>query len=436
MKRAPVVLTAMLIACPAWAADVDLERVCPAEGPRPDRVEPAKVVYAVLDSLDTAVSHGVFDTNQDGTETLRERVDALLDPLYCAGAGKGLCADGDAAALDDARWTLQSIMGREIVTERMAVTSEADRAEWPLLADADYGGLAAALDDRKRFFRLSCPTSTADTPPPPKRRSAAERFRLTGDIDSLLLPRGSAAKLRAVTQAEVSYTANRLDDTDTFQVTAYAGYDFANRAFRKAIPFIGFERAQTRQPGPDEDGTSKVSAGFLYAAEFESLDQLSIAPLYVVDRIQDSRVASLRASWTPGFLYRVDALPMGNARVMGPLVVRMDLQLRAQAGRVVDAGTSSALADTDDYARLGPAIGFEFWPNSGRWPLSRLSADAGYRKFFRLSGPEDVEWWGAGINYSIEPTDHVTVRYSYEHGEDEETLEKTRQWKLMLGIRF
>lgn len=426
----------MLISSPGWASEVDLSRVCPAEAPANSPVEPAKVVYAVLDASDTPLSRAVFDTNQDGTETLRERVTAILDVGYCSGAGKGLCAEGDAGALDDARSRLQSILGSEIVTERVATTSGLDRAEWPLLEDTEYGGLAAILDDRKRFFRLSCPARTADAAPPRKRASGVDRLRITGDIDSLSLPRGGPKKLRAVTQAEVSYADNRLDDSQTVQVTAYLGYDFAQSADRQAIPFVGYEREQTRQPGPDEDGTSKVSAGFLYAAEFESLDRVSIAPLYVEDRIHDSRIASLRATWTPGFLYNIDRLPMGGTRDIGPLAVRMDLQLRAFAGRVLEAGSSETLADSEDYARLGPAFRLELWPLSERWPWSRLSADAGYRRFFKLSGPDEVEWWGAGINYSIEPTDHVTVRYSYEHGEDEETLEKTRQWKLMLGIRF
>ena len=436
MKRAPLFLSCLLVSTPAWAGDVDLSRVCPAEGPPSTSVEPAHVVYAVLDSLSTPVSRGVFDTNQDGTETMRERLDAILDIGYCDGASKKLCIDDDAGALDDARQLLKSVLGRDIATERRAMPSDADRAEWPLLADTEYGELAASLDEGKRFFRLSCPVITADATPVRKQASVTDRFRLTGDIDSLSLPRGGPKKLRAITQAEVSYTANRIDDNETFHVSAYAGYDFARTPRRQFIPFVGFEREQTRQSGPDDDGTSRISAGFLYGAQFKSSDTISVAPLYVVDRIHESRIASLRAAWTPGFLYHFDALPMGNPRPMGPVLARMDLQLRAQVGRVIDAGDSMELADTDDYFRLGPAFRLQLWPTAEHGLLSRLSADAAYRRFFRMSGPEDVEWWGAGINYSIEPTDHVTIRYSYEQGEDEETLEKSRQWKLVFGVRF
>lgn len=436
MNRTPLFLACLLASTSAWAGDVDLSRVCPADGTPPDSVEPARVVYAVLDSLGSPASRGVFDANQDGTETLRERLDAILDRGYCDGAGKELCADGDSRAMDDARTLLEVVLGEDIAIEQVATTTDADRAEWPRLADEEFGRLAAILDERKRFFRLSCPTQTADAAPQRKRASVTDRFRLTGDIDSLTLRRDTANDLRAVTQAEVSYTANRLDDSETFQVTAYAGYDFARTENRQFIPFVGFEREQTRQSGPDDDGTSRVSAGFVYGAEFESYDSLFVTPLYVVDRIHDSRIASLRASWTPGFLYRIDALPMGNARPLGPLVARMDLQLRAQAGRVIDAGDSAELADTDDYFRIGPAFALELWPTSGNAFLSRLSADAAYRRFFRVSGPADVEWWGAGINYSVQSNDHVTIRYSYEHGEDEETLEKSKQWKLVLGVRF
>lgn len=437
MKQTLLVIGSFLATSPAWATEADLTRVCPAESTPNQAVDPIKVVYAALDSVGTPLSRGVLDTNQDGTETMRERVAALLDVNYCSSVGKDLCMDGDTGSLDDARLLLQTIMGEDIVAETLTTPSAADQVEWPLLADPEYGRIAAMLDERRRFYRLTCPARTADAPRPQKRASGVDGLRLTGDIDSLSMPRGGREELRALTQAEVSYTNNRLEDSETFQVSAYLGYDFSNVALRQAIPFIGFEREQVRQLGPDDDGSSKVSIGFLYAADFDkSLDQLSIAPLYVVDRITDSRVASLRAAWTPGLLYRIDQLPMGQADDVGPFTVLMNLQLRAHAGRVIEVGSSEQLADSEDYVRLGPAFRLDLWPKSDHWLLSRLSADAGYRRFFRLSGSQDVEWWGAGINYSIEPTDHVTLRYSYEHGEDEETLEKTKQWKLILGIRF
>ncbi|GAB3344929.1 hypothetical protein [Lysobacter tyrosinilyticus] len=438
MKRSLLCLACLFaLPCAAAADGIDLARLCPAAADASHPVDPVKVVYVALDAASTPVSRGAFDTNQDGNETLRERVDAIFDVGYCNGAGKDLCADGDAGSLDDVRLLLQSALGADIVAERVATPSAQDKLDWPLLADPEYGGIAEMLDERKRFRRLSCAERTASASAKPKpAASGTDRLRLTGDIESLSLPRGGPQELRAVTQAEVAYTDNRLEDSQTFQVSAFLGYDFAKAPHRQAIPFLGYEREQTKQSGPDDDGTSKISAGFLYAAEFESLDQLSLAPLYVADRIQDSRIATLRAAWTPGFLYGIDGLPMDGTKDIGPFAVRMNLQLRAQAGRVIDAGTSEDLLDVDDYVRLGPAFKLELWPRTERWLLSRITADAAYRHFFRLSGPHDVEWWSAGINYSIEPTDHVTVRYSYEQGEDEETLEKSKLWKLTFGVRF
>ena len=42
----------------------------------------------------------------------------------------------------------------------------------------------------------------------------------------------------------------------------------------------------------------------------------------------------------------------------------------------------------------------------------------------------------AGINYWVGGSDHLSIRYGYEIGRDEDTLEKTDVTKLGLGLRF
>lgn len=41
-----------------------------------------------------------------------------------------------------------------------------------------------------------------------------------------------------------------------------------------------------------------------------------------------------------------------------------------------------------------------------------------------------------GLNYSVESTDQITLRYSYEQGRHDETLKETGQWKVSPGIRY
>ena len=85
---------------------------------------------------------------------------------------------------------------------------------------------------------------------------------------------------------------------------------------------------------------------------------------------------------------------------------------------------------------MGPAAKLELWPDSRQAFLSRISADFAYRRFFALEGSDEVEWWSAGVNYAFDKEDHATLRWSYEQGEDEETLVKSDQWKVTFGVRF
>lgn len=436
MKRTLLGFAVGFVVSTAAANDLDPGAICPPDAESGRQIDPVTLVYAASDAVGGGLSRGVFDANKDGTETMRERVDVILDPDYCGDGGTGRCASGDAGALDDVRWLLQFWVEQHIRLERVATPTSEDEAEWPMLSDTEYGKLAEILDDRRRYQKLFCADRTAAAPVPQKRSKVVDRLRVTGDIDSLSLPRGGPALLRAVSQAEVAYTDNRLLDSETFQIKAFAGYDIASAPSRQAIPFVGFERGQTRKPGPDPAGTSKVSAGFLYAAALESLDKVGLAAIHVTDRVLDSRQVSVRATWSPGFLHSINGFPMERARDFGLVTARTNLQLSGQVWRVQDAGRNEALAEARNYALIGPVFNAEFWPSYDRGLLSRLSADVEYRRLFKVSGPHDVERFGAGLNYSIEPTDHVTLRYSYESGDDEDTLEKTKQWKLTFGVRF
>lgn len=217
-------LVTLLVAplCAQAAEGVDLERICTAQDGGARHIQPVELVYAALDSAPGTVSRGVFDVNRDGIETMPERLSAIFDTTYCAKQDKPVCAEGDQGSLDDVRNLLEGMIGTTVVAERISTPTALDIRDRPMLDDAEYGEMAQVFDENKRYFRLSCAARPVDAnavvaDAAPK----FERFRLTGDIDSLALPRGSREKLGAVAQAEISYVDDREEDSQTFNVAAF-----------------------------------------------------------------------------------------------------------------------------------------------------------------------------------------------------------------------
>lgn len=423
----------------ARAEAIDLAKLCES-----GRVSPIKLVNAALNA-NGAPKAGAMDIDGDGAETMREKVEAILDPNFCATAGRASCAKGDQDSLDAARDNLTAILAEaDIVVAREPSALEVN--DWPRLGDESYARYAQLLDSERRFATMRCSvpaqqegTTTAATPR--SRDDLEKRLRVTQTVDGLSLARGTPDLLGKVPQAEISYVSDRIADTRTFNVAAVIGIDLAGKPTEQLIPFVQFARRRVK----DKDGIvssdpkndiSQWGTGLVYGATFNSYDVVAATALFTADDRADSRQASIRLNWTPGFLQSIDALPFERSRRIGPVAIGLGFQAIAQGGHVFDAGTNTELADKGDYLRAGGIMSGNIWSLADAPILSRLSADVSYKHLFRLSGPRRITWFEAGINYSIEATDHITLRYSYERGRDDETLKETDQWKVSLGIRY
>lgn len=451
MKGAAFVATALAAITPAGAIaqSLDLKTLCKPAAGAPDRaIDPIALVYAAV-SASGGPSAGVFDLDADGTETMDERISAIMNPRYCSGPGKARCQGGDQSKLDLAREHLSVVEdSAKIKLVPLREPSALEMRESPLLRDETVATSARALDPRGRFYRLSCTESipmVEAEPQPKKKRPPRGGLRVTSDIDSLGLPRGGPDELAEVPQAEISYLDDKEGKKETFDISAVVGYDLSRNPLTSFIPFIELKRKRVKDtsppdpaapPAPEDDGDlSKVSLGLTLASLLESRDELSFSPLLAMDGENDSRVGAVRFSWVPGLLQEAHSLPFGRSRRIGPLAWKLDATALAQAGHVFDAGTSDELKEQKDYLRLGPQVKLIVWSFIDAPILNHLSADARYKRLFAIAG-DRVTWFDAGVNYSFAKTDHVTLRYSYERGVDDETLERSENWKLSLGIRF
>jgi hypothetical protein len=383
---------------------------------------------------------------------MREKVEAILDPNFCAEQGQASCGKGDQDSLDAARDNLTAFLSADGV-RRMPrrQPSALEVRDWRWLGDDAYGELAQMLDAQERFATISCelPTTEPGTTPLPETTIAGNkpafdlesRLRVTQTVDGLSLARGTPDKLAKVPQAEISYVDDRIADTRTFNITSVIGIDLAAKSTQHIIPFAHFARRRVE----DNDGVvsndaknniSQWGFGLVYGATLNSYDVISATPLFTADDFSDSRQASIRINWTPGFLQAIDAIPFERSRRIGPVAIALGFQGIVQGGHVFEAGTNTDLIEDGDYLRAGANFTANVWSLVNAPILSELSADVSYKHLFRLSGPRKVRWFEAGLNYSVESTDHITLRYSYERGRDDETLKETDQWKMSLGIRY
>ena len=426
----------------AAAKDIDLKAVC-----IDSKAAPSKVINAAI-NLDRP-SAEVWDANGDGTDSLQEKAQAILDPTYCNGANTARCSEGDAVKLDNIRTFLITFLQDtdhvQIVT--LARPSNEDIRLWPMLGQQLPGSpesYARLFDDRGRFAAIQCtapagpaPSTTTGNPPV---WSFERSLRISQTVDGLNLARGGKEKLADVPQAEISYVDDRIAKTATFNIAAVIGLELKTAPNASLIPFASISRRRGRDTtsgvAVSSGNISQWAFGGSYNQTFNSLDRVSLSALYTLDDLDKSRVGSARFSWVPGFLTRVDPLPFGGARHVGPFWVKLNAEIDAQAGYVFKAGTNPDLTSDKGYLRAGPQGKITLWPAVKGGVLSHLSADASAKKLFKLAGPESVYWLDFGVNYNFDTAGHWSLRYSYERGLDDETLKETNQWKLSLGVRY
>lgn len=420
----------------AGAQELSLNSACPAPD-GPSSVDPVALLYTALFTAGTYRA-GSFDADSDGTETQRERITAVLAPSYCRSLPAGRCGKNDQATLDRARILLITFLNNRTTLTRKTTPTIEEAEAFALLDDEDKetARSAQALDERRRYFDLTCRPAPLEPTPTP----SENRFRLVGGLDGLAMKRGNPDLLAAIPQAEISWVDDNAAKRSTFDLNAIVGYSFGDGK----VGFTPFLQARIKRiddeaaaPGAATGDISKWAIGAnISVFREDSLNAFSFAPLYAIDDEEDSRIAALRATWTPGYLHRVPKLPYESSITEGRVAWKLVHQWHLHAGKVIDAGDSAKLADQEHYARGGFSLGLVFWLLPKELAASRLSADASYRNLFRITGDHNATSWTVGLNFSPEKNDHFTFRLSYEDVVDEETLTEFEGWKLSFGVRY
>jgi len=415
----------------------------------------------VIDPIDlraaalAGVSADTLDYDHDGTITAREIFSALtIDAsLFCTvkdsshPAGRARpCADGADNSLRQAHNNLDGYKAKNGTLFDAVVVGRP--------SPADIGDARALetiegqmIDDRGRFLKMTCrrPDTVATTTTAGKGMA----FLLGKDIDSLTVKRAGkepADRLKKVTAASISYTADNAANTRTFAVDAVAGLQVAKTDTFTFIPFVQYSRSEVRDRTAKTDKlTGKFAIGAVSSLQSGD-DQFNFAPLYARDLKNRSELLGARLTWRPGVLYRLPtfnnalhfACPEtspGVCKRNTGLALWTDFQFVTSFGTVLVKGNDPTFIDGRNYFRIGPSGNVHLYGLGG--VVRDFSFDAGYKRLFKLAGDsKPVYALTADVSYWINGSANVSLTTGYEHSRDEDTLEVTDKWKLGLGVRF
>lgn len=269
--------------------------------------------------------------------------------------------------------------------------------------------------------------------------AVAQGLLIRGKVTELTRDR---SKISSIDTADISFLRDEEANSSTFGIDGVLGYNVDLGPRWSVIPHLRYERRDTDSQSGSEDIellSPGVLASYDYSGEYLSA-ALAVNPKYQFDLEQNSERLTLQAFAVPT-LELGDGGPIlfgGWQDITGPLEIRPNIVLLAEAADVVDAGDSQELAGVDSYFGLGGDASIKLRLDDIP-VLSEFVVEAGYRHLEFIGGGIDedsISKFSAGIFYSIPNNENIAIKFSYENGEDEETFQDEEFYKLSLGIRF
>lgn len=434
--RVAVGLTALVAAHAAHGAEL-VETIC-KDAPN-GLVSPAKLRSQAL----AGASLSSLDLDGDAAISADEVRSSLVRNTCQASPGR--CSKEDDLKLRSARNALDGLLENHPGIELEQV-GEPTAAQ--LIAEPDLESKRAQLvDPAGRFFRVRCSAARlAKVEEKPKPQLPP--ILVGKDLESLTAkrgPPGARDRYKAVKQAEIGFTNDHEKRSESVNVDGLVGVKFG-KGTTAVIPFVQYVRAEVKDKAND---TEKLSGKFGLGALvtfYAGKDQFDIAPYFTKDLEHESQLLTARLAWRPGLLYDMPTFnnawhfacrrAENGACVLGSgLALVTDGQLIVSGGTVIKEGDDPKLTDGREFLRVGPSVTAQVYGLDGL--VRDLSVDLSYKRLFRLAGDREKIWsFKAGINYWIAGSEHVSLRYGYEVGRDEDTLKKIDVTKLGLGLRF
>ncbi|QQS13316.1 MAG: hypothetical protein IPK81_03425 [Rhodospirillales bacterium] len=472
---------------PAAGETIPQSAICVARtGTTPERywIDKSKLLGWLLKNR--SLSFRAIDVNGDWSMSAEEITKAYSSLSYCSTIAKGRCSGADDDNQTNAWLALQEILASNGAANGYIVraTPNTPGGTMTITALIDPRGPALDIECRNSrltdtFSRQRADVAKADAAKAAQEAETARRiaqrqlwipdeprgFRLAGKREDLFRERtGKPGDLLGIKIAGVNMESDRRKNLTTYNVEAFAGYSFKWQKWKKhddegklvddgnqffwVTPYVQVERFLTneRQKRVDKLGGGFI-ADYKFVAGWGAFDHVTLSPGFITDGRAKTQIGTVKATWSPGFLFSPDAIG-GLANYVGQPGPISALGLNAmlvpivlgQAGKVFDSNHNAQLRANSTYVRLGGEIGVVVRADriEGRPSFfDQFELDASYRYLEGVAGKlNHYSLFRVGATYLFPDNEHLAIRLEYKNGRVEDTLQRVETVTLSFGARF
>jgi hypothetical protein len=263
----------------------------------------------------------------------------------------------------------------------------------------------------------------------------------------------SSSSASKASGANLSWTNDRLNRSQVFNIQAYTGFVVARQLDLRpsnddSTPYVSkwaiapwlYANGLLDQPAKTTD-KSALQFGGETQIEVSRLGPFAItdvrfAPYYQTDFRGIANIQGIDALVEP---YNLGALLGGADHAISDLMFfYWRLIGEADIRHVTAAGLTNMKSDTE-YAWLGGSLQFKasFFPNSPNSTLANRIYLTGTAQWFdSLSAQPGLQNYVAELGYNLDPAGTSSISLQYSHGTDKSTLVKADQYKAQLNFKM
>lgn len=433
----------------AGAATVPASLVCDASTKKIDKVQFLR--WLIRSAGGGAISEDALDPNNDGTQTLVERISAVTDPFYCTASyeefGRPICRGSDERFIVQLQDVLleflengeeeYSFVFRDSFTQRRWANSD-PHERLRLFLTSNGSVVEAQCTKPFKPLPVTTPGILAEAPKP------QTGWRITDNLKHLSTSRTGKNALNAVSPARFSVLRDFKKGLTQFQANAYAGYrfeQFNEGSSLTTIPYLMIEKKFNNQNANEVD---KLGAGIIAAITTgqsdEYFNEYTLAGQFVTDSKANTKIGVVKGFWRPGILS--EGIPNGPFDQFVPLFGSSQFDWRiladvvGEAGHVFENGGNQALSDKGNYVRVGGEIHAKV-VGSQEGMFKNTELDVNYRHLVGLIGDlDEFQRVRASLTQYFPNMEHLGFGVVYNYGHVEETLQKQHSLQGTFMIRY
>ena len=331
------------------------------------------------------VSYKVQDYNGDHDPTNTDRLLAMLDQGQCDEVG---CEASEStnfiASRDLIKEFLEKVQAGKVKGYRFKESLEINEvtetvdpnelfddlplAREPFVIEQEYilsYRFLAGLSSVPAILCEDTSSATTSSGSESKKPSFSKsKLRVRGKVEELR-PRLSPDNRKRLSSALFSISDNRVSDVTEYSVQGVFGYELANYGSESGledgsysinlIPFVGIDRRFAT--GSDEGEVNNVSVGLDFNIDWilneNSIHTFDIYPAYTFNNESDTRIGSLKATWTPNWFFEGFGSFPNIARILGKNAkyghLYPTLTFDVAGGHVFELGDNEELEDSAEF---------------------------------------------------------------------------------------